>query len=177
MVDQLMDVLGYFGTLVPDVAEQVIEVPEISPQDGLNWLNSWWKCQPFLFPSSRLLTIRFRIVVCLAMEVLKVYPQDRIQQRFAEQNVDRSLQGFTPRTRFNSVLRSRTWISSRVYAQDKSQQRFAEQNVDLFKGLRPGQESTAFCGAEHESLHDLRAGQDSTAFWGEECGTLQGLRP
>ena len=36
MVDQLMDVLRYFGTLVADVAQQVIEVPEISPQDG-NW--------------------------------------------------------------------------------------------------------------------------------------------
>ena len=30
MVDHLIDVLGYFGTLVPDVAEQVIEVPENS---------------------------------------------------------------------------------------------------------------------------------------------------
>ena len=34
MVDHLIDVLGFFGTLVPDVAEQVIEVPKISTEDG-----------------------------------------------------------------------------------------------------------------------------------------------
>ena len=34
MADQMMDVFLYFGTLVPDVAEQVIDVPKIAPQDG-----------------------------------------------------------------------------------------------------------------------------------------------
>ena len=33
-LDVLQMVRRYFGTLLPDVAEQVIEVPEISPQDG-----------------------------------------------------------------------------------------------------------------------------------------------
>ena len=44
------------------------------------------------------------------------------------------------------------------------------------QGFRPGQDSTAFCGAERGSPQGFRPGQDSTAFFGAEHGSLHGVR-
>ena len=200
-VDHLIDVVGYFGTLVPDVAEQVIDVPEISPQDGnlqraslrRNWLNSWWKCQPFFFPSSRSSTNRlvllamevFKIfflnrvllrlveqiivfplqIVVRAVEVLKVYAQNRIQQRFSEQNMDL----FT------------------VYAQDRIQQRLGEQKMELFKvcaegGAGPGGGPQDVVPVQGSGVRDdawvmVTTPEQRTYYWHRRDGTTRWRLP
>ena len=89
-----MDVLGYFGTLVPDVPEQVIKVstvacvhPALLAQSSVlrSWLNSWWKCRRS-FPVrrcsglwSRTSTIQFLIVQGESL-IFKVFFPDRVQQ-------------------------------------------------------------------------------------------------
>ena len=126
MVDPLIDVLGYFGTLVPDVAEQFIEVPRFLLRMGTcsaprSWRRNWLS-QPFLFSSSRSSTIRFRVVVFLDMEVFKIFFQNKVLLRLVEQIIVFPLQFVV---RVVEVLK--------VYAQDRIQQRFAEQNADLPK--------------------------------------------
>ena len=107
-----------------------------------NWLNSWWKCQPFFFPSSRSLTIRFRVVVFLDMEVFKIFPQNRVLLLLVEQIIVFTLQFVVclameglkvyAQDRFQQRFLKQNTDLFKVYAQDKIRQRFAEQNMNLF---------------------------------------------
>ena len=87
MVEQLVDVLQFFDTFLPVVAEQVIDVPKIifediptrTPLREPQLWNSWRKCQQSLFSSSRPLTFQFLVVVGVS-QIFKVSSQNRVQQ-------------------------------------------------------------------------------------------------
>ena len=154
-----MDVLGYFGTLVPVVAEQVIEVPTVvcppcAARTVLvlrSWRNSWWKCRrqyPILLLYSGVWsrTLTFQPQVVEVLTVLLVFSQNWVQQRF------RFL-----RTAFLSGLWSRTVFPS----EERITERIVEQIVDspflvetfllveVFTVQALGQGFPAFSGPEH----------------------------
>ena len=133
MVEQLRNILSFFRALSPDPGV-VIEVPQILPEDVSmrtavrvrNWRNSWENCHRSCLslrlqgnPSSRSLTVQFRVVVFLVfkvfsqdratfsqpsrswtiqflgrmvVEVFKVCTEDRIQTAFSEQIVEFPIQ-------------------------------------------------------------------------------------
>ena len=102
MVDQLVDVLQFFDTFLPVVAEQVVEAPKIILEDSISQRtalrklqNCWWKCQQALCSSSRPLTFQYKVLVGVVenFKVLgqsstafggadhsKISSQDRVQQ-------------------------------------------------------------------------------------------------
>ena len=112
------------------------------PSGRRNCLNSWWKCQPSLFLLSRSLTIRFRVVVFLDMEVFKVFSQNRVKLRLVEQIIVRGVPFSQDRALLRLVeqiivltLQFVVFLALdvlKVYAQDRFEQRLLEQNMELF---------------------------------------------
>ena len=193
-VEQLPDVLQFFGTLTTDL-EQVIEVPKIFTDDVP--MRAVLRATQLAEQLVEVPTIiSYSCLCCITRLLQRTMEQNvdiPVRGRGADRNVD--LQGFLPGQGSTAPFFSLERISEQIAEQTVDDPvpsgggrrgrrrririwpKLARTDHEILAVSRPGQSSTAFGAAEHETLAGSRPGQSSTAFCRAEHETLGRSRP
>ena len=158
---------------VQDVAKQVIEVPEISLQNG-NLQRASLQAPQLVEQLVEVPTVPFSVEQIIDNPVpgRGASGHGGLQDCLPEQS---STAFGGADHRIPSPVRGPRGGCPQGFRPGQDSTAFCGTERGSPQGFRPGQDSTAFFRAEHGSLHGC-SGQDSTAFWGAEHESLHGVR-